>query len=261
MVHNLEAMSLQNTVIKKGIKLTHTPPYHPASNGLAERNVQTVKTVLKKLVYDCEKSGNSFNLETSISEFLRKQRNIPGANGETPAQKVLSYRPKWEMEELKSRNGNENFVLKSAIKHNMPKRAKKVRFEEKPQKSENKKVISLKKGEKIWYLSHQNGKIYRYEGEVVKQITKHLYEIEIEKSRKVAHVNQIQKKFVRRSHEFDEPVIEKKRLEKENSFDKGTFAEVIAFQMGRRRSQIEQSSKTSHKIPIRGKLDENRKSI
>lgn len=39
-----------------GIKLMHSPPYHPQSNGMAERSVQIVKRVFRKFLLTTEKS-------------------------------------------------------------------------------------------------------------------------------------------------------------------------------------------------------------
>ena len=52
----------QDFVVKNGICHIKTAPYHPACNGLAERAVQTLKEVLKKLTSGC--------LETKLSRFL-----------------------------------------------------------------------------------------------------------------------------------------------------------------------------------------------
>ena len=54
---------------KNGIKHLRTPPYHPASNGLAERAVQTFKGGMKKL-----KEGT---LETKLARFLFTYRITP----------------------------------------------------------------------------------------------------------------------------------------------------------------------------------------
>ena len=63
---------------KNGIRHLRSPPYHPASNGLAERVVQTLKEGLKK--------SRSGSLETRISKFLLHYRITPHSSlGSSPA--------------------------------------------------------------------------------------------------------------------------------------------------------------------------------
>ena len=74
-------------VRRNGIKHLTSAPYHPASNGLAERAVQTVKIALKKAT-----TGTS--LETRISRFLFQYRLTPHTTtGVSPAKLLMNRRP------------------------------------------------------------------------------------------------------------------------------------------------------------------------
>ena len=69
---------------QNGIKHVLTSPYHPSSNGLAERAVQTFKSVVKKL---------QGPMETRLTKFLFKYRVTPQTTtGLSPAQLLMGRR-------------------------------------------------------------------------------------------------------------------------------------------------------------------------
>ena len=71
-----------------GIKHSKSSPYHPASNGLVERAVQTFKQALKK-------SNNDGSLDTRIARFLLAYRLTPhSSTGCSPAEMLMSRRPR-----------------------------------------------------------------------------------------------------------------------------------------------------------------------
>ena len=73
---------------QNGVKFTRVPPYHPASNGAAERSVQTAKTVLTKQVLDGK--ANSLSLEHRLANFLILNRSTPHTvAGQSPAELFL----------------------------------------------------------------------------------------------------------------------------------------------------------------------------
>nr|CAI5855280.1 unnamed protein product [Callosobruchus analis] len=69
-----------------GIKPIKSPPYHPQSNGLAERNVQTVKKSLEKALFFDKKGG--------ISTYILKTRISPSEN-------ILKVKPRTRFDLLK----------------------------------------------------------------------------------------------------------------------------------------------------------------
>jgi len=71
----------QQFLRRNGVKHKRSPPYHPATNGLAERAVQTFKRGMKKL-----KLGT---LQDKISRFLFAYRNIPQSTTDVSPAKLL----------------------------------------------------------------------------------------------------------------------------------------------------------------------------
>ncbi|XP_028414982.1 uncharacterized protein K02A2.6-like [Dendronephthya gigantea] len=74
------AREFQLFLKKNGVKHITSAPYHPATNGLAERFIQTLKQSLTSMK---EEPGST---QTKLSKFLMKYRNTPhSTTGETPA--------------------------------------------------------------------------------------------------------------------------------------------------------------------------------
>ena len=73
-----------------GIKHVTSSPYHPSSNGLAERAVQTLKGGLKKSRGD---------LEDRLYQFLARYRVTPQATiGQAPADLVMKSKPRTRLD-------------------------------------------------------------------------------------------------------------------------------------------------------------------
>ena len=78
-----------------GVKQTLTPPYHPASNGAAERSVQILKRSLEKQVLQSE---DALSVSHKLANFLFAYRNTPHTvTGETPASLFLKRNPRTQL--------------------------------------------------------------------------------------------------------------------------------------------------------------------
>ncbi|XP_026668696.1 uncharacterized protein K02A2.6-like, partial [Ceratina calcarata] len=74
------AFEFKNFLKANGIIHKLSPPYHPATNGLAERCVQSFKNTLKTL------SGNGKDIEINLCKFLINYRRTPHTTtGNTPS--------------------------------------------------------------------------------------------------------------------------------------------------------------------------------
>ncbi|XP_022595499.1 uncharacterized protein K02A2.6-like, partial [Seriola dumerili] len=74
---------------KNGINHVTSAPFHPSSNGLAERAVRTFKEGMKKI------QGGNESLEAKVSRFLFSYRITPhSTTGLSPAEMLMSRRPR-----------------------------------------------------------------------------------------------------------------------------------------------------------------------
>ena len=77
----------KNFTQQNGIRHTTSAPYHPATNGLVERAVQTFKSFIKKTP--------DGNLQDRLSQFLSRNRLTPhNTTGISPAELLLGRRPR-----------------------------------------------------------------------------------------------------------------------------------------------------------------------
>ena len=78
-LNEFEAFMKQN-----GVKHITSAPYHPSTNGLAERFVQTFKNGLRSMV------GEAGSITQKLSRFLIAYRNAPHATtGQSPASLLM----------------------------------------------------------------------------------------------------------------------------------------------------------------------------
>ena len=90
------------------INLMHSPPYHPPSNGLAERSVRTVKEVLSKYEINVDRLYRSQNLtlQHRVDNFLFHFRNTPSTVTKlSPAEIILKVKPRTKLGLLKPNLG------------------------------------------------------------------------------------------------------------------------------------------------------------
>jgi len=87
------SVEFDNFTKQNGIQHVKSAPYHPASNDLAERIVQTFKASMKK-----ETDGT---VNTHMSRFLSQYRIAPhSTTGITPAEMLPAQRPRTQLDLL-----------------------------------------------------------------------------------------------------------------------------------------------------------------
>ncbi len=158
---------------QRGIKHKTTPPYHPQSNGLAERFVQTFKKAIKK-------SGTtSGNVQNALRNFLARYRVTPhSTTGRTPSEMLMNRRLRTNLDLLHPRWSKlEEQRHRQACQFNKGKRA--TQFEEgtnvwaKNTKQEGdrwlKAIIEERLGQVIVKVRTEDGSLLRRHKNQIKQ--------------------------------------------------------------------------------------------
>ena len=83
------AKEFTDKMSKWGVKHILTPPYHPASNGLAEKAVGIVKDKLKKM----DAPGNPLDLHIMVQNVLRYYRATPHSSTDQTPYELISNAP------------------------------------------------------------------------------------------------------------------------------------------------------------------------
>jgi hypothetical protein len=79
---------------RNGIKQITSAPYHPATNGLAERAVQTLKNALRK--------ANSKDVTATLARFLFHYRTTPhSTTGITPTEMFMGRTLRTHLDQIK----------------------------------------------------------------------------------------------------------------------------------------------------------------
>ena len=88
------SQEFENFLQKNGIKHSTSAPYHPASNGLAERAVQVIKRGLRKVT--------DGTMSSRLAKVLLTYRITPqSTTGLTPSEMLLGRRPRTRLDLLK----------------------------------------------------------------------------------------------------------------------------------------------------------------
>ena len=158
-----------------GIRHIVSPPYHPASNGAAERAVQVVKQALRKQVFDSRDAGCS--LQHQLSNFLLKYRCTPHTvTGQSPAELFLK-RP--------LRNSL------SLLKPNLPQRIEIQQDNQLKYQGDNRQPKALAANQQVRVRNFRGGREKWILGTIVREVSPRIFEVLVEGETRMCHMDQL----------------------------------------------------------------------
>lgn len=120
----LVSTEFESFLRQNGIKHITSAPYHPASNGAAERTVQSVKQALKKYVLD-KTLGSARNFSQALQSFLFTYRTTPhSTTGCCPSELLIGRLPRTRFALLKPNLASEVQEKQAKQKINFDKRSR-----------------------------------------------------------------------------------------------------------------------------------------
>lgn len=164
------------------VKVSKSPPYHPQSNGLAERGVRSAKDVLKKYLLD--EKCKPLSMARKLNRFLINYRNTPSTvTNRTPSSMIFSYTPRTltnvvnpQKVQVESTNAKPMIVRKEPI----------IQVSH-----ESAKMKSFNAGEKVLYRNHFKDIIRWIPAIVLQKLSPLTYLISLEGNVRMVHSNQI----------------------------------------------------------------------
>uniref|UniRef100_A0A1Y1K0Y3 RNA-directed DNA polymerase n=1 Tax=Photinus pyralis TaxID=7054 RepID=A0A1Y1K0Y3_PHOPY len=164
-----------------GINCLLTPPLHACSNGLAEKNVQTVKQALRKSLLNPNNSTKSIQL--ILDNFIFKHRNTPSVStGISPASIMLKQQPRTKLTMLKTK-------LSSTLKE----REEKVKIYEDRRRT---KLREFVENEKVLAYIIQGRKPVWMEGVVMQRVSAVTYLIKLNGNIRLMHADHLKKSYI-----------------------------------------------------------------
>lgn len=173
-----------------GIKLTHSPPYHPQSNGEAKVSVRKVKQSLKKMIIDEKERKTPISLK--LSNFLLKYRTTPTTvTGESPANLIFGFKPRSLLDLLKPMPGGRanDFSNSTGVD---------VQVEQKSNLNGKTKEVPLYEiGEIVSYQIVWSNFVKWVPAKIIKRISPSVYVVLVNQTTKSAHLRQLRKSLAK----------------------------------------------------------------
>ena len=174
-----------NFTTKNNIRHITGAPYHPSTNGLAERSVQTFKKSLSKML---ESNTSNDSIETIINRFLFTYRITPHTTtGVSPAQLLMGRKLSSAFSELKPNVGRRTRIKNDVAleSSNTPRQ--------------------LEVNDTVWVRNYARGSRW-IPGVVIEKSGPLSYDIEVNGSMVKRHIDQLRRRSVNESQrEVDIP--------------------------------------------------------
>lgn len=171
-----------------GINHMRSPPYHPQSNGQAERFVDTFKRALAKA------KGEEITA-TNLQTFLRCYRSTPNEtldNGDTPSMRMFGWNIRTTLDLMRPMDSNQPKLRDTAMEKSFNKHHGAVNRE-------------FKKNEPVFVTSYSNNKRSWVAATIIEQQGSCLYKIRHRNKIWVRHANQIRPRYSEDEEEIVEP--------------------------------------------------------